>query len=89
VWQAPYEASLLKRGDQAMDAGFRFEIQSFLHFVEGGGHARLLQALVDEHEELFLLRCQHLVPYRAIKGCEPAVQIMNSLSVLFVFCKHK
>ena len=55
VRQAPHEAALLECGDQAVDAGFRFEVQRFLHLVEGGRHARLLQALMDEHEQLFLL----------------------------------
>ena len=89
VRQAPHEAALLERRDQAVNAGFRFEIQSFLHLVEGGGHARLLQALMDEHEELFLLGCQHLSFSASVWGRDPVVQIMNSLSVLFVFCKQE
>jgi hypothetical protein len=45
---------------------------------------------MDEHEELFLLGCQHLIPSaRPFGGRDPAVQIMNSLSVLFVFCKQE
>ena len=92
--QAAHEAALLERGDQPVDAGLRLEVERLLHLVEGGGHARLLQPLMDEHEKLFLLRCEHLVPFErlvllfdALTIRSPLVQIMNSLSVLFVFCK--
>ena len=61
--QAADEAALLERGDQPMDAGFRLEVERLLHLVEGGRHAGLLQPLMDEHEKLFLLRCEHLVPF--------------------------
>ena len=41
-----------------------FDLRSRASFISSkeGEHARLLQPLMDEHQELFLLRCQHLVP---------------------------
>jgi hypothetical protein len=63
VGQPAHEAALLERGDEPMDAGFRLEVERFLHLIEGGRHAGLLQPLMDEHEKLFLLRGEHLVPF--------------------------
>ena len=56
-------AALFERGDEPVDAGLRLEVERFLHLIKGWGHARLLQPLMDEHEKLFLLRCEHLVPF--------------------------
>ena len=42
---------------------------------------------MNEHQKLFLLHREHLVPFG--RGLTPLVQIMNSLSVLFVFCKRE
>ena len=61
VRQAADEAALLERGDQAMDAGLRAQVERVLHLVEGGRHAGLLQPLVDEAQKLELLAGQHLV----------------------------
>ena len=63
IGQAADEAALLQRGDQAMDAGFRAQIERVLHFVEGGRHAGLLQALMDEAQQLELLAGQHLASF--------------------------
>ncbi len=56
------ETSLLKRHDQAMNSGFRAQIQRLFHFVEGRRHSCLLEALMDETQELTLLFCQHHRP---------------------------
>ncbi len=69
VGQAAHEAALLERGDQPVDAGLRLEVERLLHLVEGRGYARLLQPLMDEHEKLFLLRCEHLVPFERLVVC--------------------
>jgi hypothetical protein len=53
------EAALLRRGDQPVDAGLGREVQRLLHLVERGGDARLLEALVDEHQQLVLFARQH------------------------------
>ena len=70
VWKPPDEAALLKRHDQAMNAGFRAQIQSILHLVEGGRHSRLLQAVMDEAQKLELFAGQHRpwVPRGAANG---------------------
>ncbi len=54
VGQAPDEAALLERGDQAMDARFRAQVERVLHLVEGGRHAAFLQPFADEPQELVL-----------------------------------
>src|ERR1700690_2982543 len=43
-----------------MNSRFRAQLQRFLHFVERRGHPRLLQALVDETQQLALLFREHL-----------------------------
>ena len=55
VGQAAQEAALLQPGDQAVDAGLRLQAQRLLHLVEGGRHARLVEALVDEQQQFVLL----------------------------------
>ncbi len=55
IGEPPDEAALLKRHDQAMDAGFRAQIERVLHFVEGRRNARFLQALVNEPQQFALL----------------------------------
>ena len=95
VGQAADKAALLQRRDQPMNPGLRLEIEGLLHLVERGWHPRLLQPLMDEHEKLFLLQCEHLVPFeRSGLGpvspktiLAPPVQIMNSINVLVVFRK--
>ena len=59
VGQAANEAPLFKRGDQAVDAGFRFEIERVLHFVKGGRNAGFAQAFMDEAEQFVLFSRQH------------------------------
>ncbi len=59
IGEPPDEAALLERHNQAMNSGFRAQIERFLHFVEGRRHARLLEALMDEAQELALLLGQH------------------------------
>src|SRR5258706_1922205 len=56
-------ASLLKRRDQAMDARLRAQVQHVLHLIERWRHARLADALMDEHQELILLLGQHGIPH--------------------------
>src|ERR1043166_7242978 len=51
VGEAPDEATLLERSDQAVDARLRSEVQRVLHLVERWGNARLLEALVDEAQQ--------------------------------------
>src|ERR1700727_2010708 len=43
-----------------MNSRFRAQLQRFLHFVERRGYPRLLQALVDETQQLALLFREHL-----------------------------
>src|SRR5690606_12081169 len=57
--QATDEAPFRQSRNQPMDAGFRFKMKRFLHFVKGGGNAPRLQALMDIEEELVLFFCQH------------------------------
>ena len=59
VRQAANEAPFLERGDEAMDAGFRLEVERVLHLVEGGRHAGFAQPLVDEAEQFVLFARQH------------------------------
>ena len=58
--QPANEAALLERHDEPMNSGFRAQLQRFFHFVERRGHPRLLQALVDETQQLALLFREHL-----------------------------
>jgi hypothetical protein len=59
IGQAADEAAFLQRRDQSVDAGLRPQVQSVLHFVEGGRHAGLLDALMDEAEQFELFARQH------------------------------
>ena len=63
VRQPADEAALLERGDQAMDAGLRPQVERVLHLVEGRRHPILLQSLVDEVQEVVLLARKHVVPW--------------------------
>ena len=51
VGQAADEAALFQGRDQAVDAGFRAQIERVLHLVEGGRNAGFLQALADESQQ--------------------------------------
>jgi hypothetical protein len=72
------EAALFQRRDQAMDAGLGPQIERVLHLVEGGRHAGLLQALMDETQQLELFSGQHryLFPTLVVSKDSPK-QIMN------------
>jgi competence protein ComEC len=59
VGQAADEAPLFQRRDQAVDAGFRAQIQRLLHLVKGGGHAIHIHAHADEIQQFQLLASQH------------------------------
>ena len=59
VGQPADEAALFQRGDQAVDARFRAQIERVLHFVEGGRHPGLLQPFVDEPQQFELLAREH------------------------------
>src|SRR5262252_10648025 len=78
IGQPANEAALLERRDQAMDPGFRTQIERVLHLVEGGRHAGLLEALVDEAQQFELFSGQHLAfpPLRRAPR-DPPKQIMN------------
>jgi predicted membrane metal-binding protein len=56
-----YEASFLKRGDQPVDTGLRTKVECRFHLIEGRRHARLLEALVDKHQQFELFARQHCV----------------------------
>src|SRR4051812_47962951 len=62
VGEAPDEATLLERGDQAVDTRFRAQIERVLHLVERRRHSGLLHPLVDEAEQFELLSRQHYRP---------------------------
>lgn len=47
VLQPVMQVALDQRGDQAMDAGFRLEVERILHLVEPGRHAGLADPLMD------------------------------------------
>ncbi|MNI49218.1 hypothetical protein D3C73_1038180 [compost metagenome] len=59
VGQAADEAALLQRGDQAVDPRLGRQVQRLLHLVEGGRHARLADALMNEHQEFVLFLREH------------------------------
>ena len=82
-----------KRRDQPMDAGLRPQVERVLHLIEGGRHAALLQALVDEAQKLELLAGQHrcssrLGPARSISSDRSETNHERTLSVRYVFRKH-
>jgi hypothetical protein len=81
VGQAAQEAALLQGGDQAVDAGLGGQVQRVLHLVEGGGDARLLQPLVDEHEQFVLLAREH-GPSSTLNAEQTANVLRCSLGVL-------
>jgi hypothetical protein len=70
LFEAADITALLKRRDQTVNARFRAQIQRVLHFIEGWRHARLADALMDEHQELILLLGQHGIPNFAPSGRE-------------------
>lgn len=52
--QAAQEAALLEAGDEAMDAGLRLQAKGLFHLVERRRYAVVVQALVDEQQQLVL-----------------------------------
>jgi hypothetical protein len=42
-----------------MDARLGTEVEGIFHFIEGGRHSRLLQALMNKHQKFMLLPRQH------------------------------
>ena len=59
IGQATDEAAFLEREDQPVNARFRPQIERVLHLVEGRRHARLLQTLMDEAQQIVLFFGQH------------------------------
>jgi hypothetical protein len=53
------EAALLKRRDEAVDAGLGRQIERLLHLVERRRDAGFLDPLMDEHEKFVLLTGEH------------------------------
>ncbi|CAN1721793.1 protein of unknown function [Hyphomicrobium sp. 1Nfss2.1] len=66
VGEAADETALDQRGDEAVDARFRFEVEGILHFVEGWRHALLLHARMDEEQKLFLFFSEHCASRRPL-----------------------
>ena len=60
VGQAADEAALFQRGDEAVNAGLRAQVERVLHLVEGGRHAGLFQPLIDETQKFVLFAREHL-----------------------------
>ncbi len=60
IGQAADEAALFQGGNQPVDARLGAKVQRFLHFLEGGRHARFLQPLMDEFQEIVLFLREHL-----------------------------
>ena len=60
VGQAANEAALFQRGDEAVDAGLRAQIERVLHLVEGGRNAGLFQPFIDETQKFVLFAREHL-----------------------------
>jgi hypothetical protein len=90
VRQAPDEAALLERRDQAVDARLRLEIERVLHLVEGRGHAGVLHPLVDEVEKFMLFARQHGAdPSRGLRGERFRKQSKNMVVVPAVFRKQR
>ena len=71
VGQAADEAAFLERHDQAVDAGFRPQVERVLHFVEGGRNAGLFQALMNITEQFALLFGQHVCALSALVFAGP------------------
>ena len=59
VGQAADEAALLERRDEAVDAGFRAQVERILHLVEGGRYAGLFQPFIDETQKFILFARKH------------------------------
>ena len=62
VGEATDKAAFLKRSNQAVNAGFRAQIQRGFHLVKTGRDAVLLQTLVNKLQKLKLLFRQHSCP---------------------------
>ena len=60
VGQAADEAALLQRRDEAVDSGFRAQVERVLHLVEGGRYAGFFQPFIDETQKFILFARKHL-----------------------------
>src|SRR6476660_4534166 len=54
VGQAADETALLQRRNEAVDSGFRTQIERVLHLVEGGRYPGLVQPFIDETQKFIL-----------------------------------
>ena len=89
IGQAADEATLLQRRNQAVDAGFRAQVERILHFVERGGDAGFLQALMDKAQKFELFAGQHCFsPERSLAHEPVETNHERTLSVPYVFRNH-
>ena len=61
LFHTAQEATLFQGGDQAVDAGFGFQVQRLFHLIEGRRNAGFAHPLVNEHQQLVLFAGQHAV----------------------------
>ena len=57
--QSADEAALLETGDQAVDPGFRLQVEGILHLVERRRDTMVRQMLVNVGQQLMLFAGQH------------------------------
>ncbi len=60
VGEAANEAAFFQRGNEAVNAGLRAQVEGVLHLIEGGRYAQLLQPFTDEPQKFVLFARQHL-----------------------------
>src|SRR5205823_11437720 len=60
VGQAADEAAFLQRRNEAVNSGFRAQVERVLHLVEGGRYAGFLQPFIDETQKFILFARKHL-----------------------------
>src|SRR4030095_10760879 len=60
VGQAADEAALLQCRNEAVDSGFRTQVERVLHLVEGGRYAGFFQPFIDETQKFILFARKHL-----------------------------
>jgi competence protein ComEC len=59
LFHAAQETAFFQGSDKAVDAGLRFEVQRFFHFVKRGRNAAFPDPLMDERQQLILFAGQH------------------------------
>ncbi len=59
VRQTADEAALLERGNEAVNARFRAQVERILHLVEGGRNPGFLQPLMNKSQQFVLFARQH------------------------------